>query len=188
MPEVFDARTRYPQQFRCLLSFVARASQPSCLRLLHFANTLHQTVKTSSALRRSKHRLLQPRLTSAATSTLLSKRLAWQHRHRSLRVRRVTFLPHIRRIYDSSLRMTSGFESHCPLAQQAVASYAVRVTRTGSLPAASFRFRVAPDTLAVRLGVPDIKASVGTCARPATSWFAFAPQLRASVNDAPRHA
>ncbi len=54
MPEVFDARTKYPQQFRCLLSFVARASQPSCLRLLHFANTLHQTVKTSLALRRLK--------------------------------------------------------------------------------------------------------------------------------------
>jgi hypothetical protein len=54
MPEVFDARTKYPQQFRCFLSFVARASQPSCLRLLHFANTLHPTVKTSSALRRLK--------------------------------------------------------------------------------------------------------------------------------------
>jgi hypothetical protein len=54
MPEVFDARTKSPQQFRCFLSFVARASQPTCLRLLHFANTLHQTVKTSSALRRLK--------------------------------------------------------------------------------------------------------------------------------------
>lgn len=51
---MFDARTKSPQRFRRLLSFVARASQPSCLRLLHFANTLHQTVKTSSALRRLK--------------------------------------------------------------------------------------------------------------------------------------
>lgn len=195
MPEVFDARTKYPQQFRCLLSFVARASQPSCLRLLHFANTLHQTVETSSALRRSKLRLLRPRLTSAATSLSLSGQLARKHRRRSLRVRRVTFLPDqrfasvpVRRIYAGLLRMTLGFESHCPLAQQAVASYVVRVPRTGSLPSASFRFRVAPDTLAVRLGVPVIKASVGTCTRPVTSWFAFASQLRASVNDAPRHA
>ena len=35
---------------------------------------------------------------------------------RSLRVRRVTFLPHIRRIYAERFRMTSGFESHGPLA------------------------------------------------------------------------
>lgn len=95
-----------------------------------------KTVKTSSALRRLSLRLLWPRLTSAATSTLLSKQLALQHRHRSLRVRRATFLPYLRRIYAGLLRMTSGFESHCPLAQQAVASYAVRVPRTGSLPAA----------------------------------------------------
>jgi hypothetical protein len=54
MPEVFDARSKSPQRFRRLLSFVALASQPSCRRLLHFANTLHQTVKTSSALRRLK--------------------------------------------------------------------------------------------------------------------------------------
>lgn len=54
MPEVFDARTKYPQQFRCLLLSVAQASQPSSLRLPHFANALHQTGKTSSALRRLK--------------------------------------------------------------------------------------------------------------------------------------
>lgn len=119
---------------------------------------------------------------------LLSKHLALQHRRRPLRVRRVTFLPHIRSIHAGLLRMTSGLESLCPLAQQAVASYAVRVPRTGNLPAASLGFRVAPDNLAVRLGVPVIKASIGTCTRPVTSWFAFAPQLRASVNDAPRHA
>ena len=36
---------------------------------------------------------------------------------RSLRVRRVTFPPHIRCIYADWFRMTSGFESLCPLAQ-----------------------------------------------------------------------
>lgn len=193
MPEVFDARTKYPQRFRRLLSFVARASQPSCLRLPHFANALHPTVKLVQPFIDQDVRLLWPRLTSAETSLLLSKQLACtimspKHPHRSLRVRRVTFLPYIRHIYADLLRMTLGFESHCPLAQQAVASYAVRVPRTGSLPAASFRFRVAPDTLAVRLGVPVIKASIGTCTRRVTSWFAFASQLRASVSDAPRHA
>ena len=77
--------------------------------------------------------------------------------------------------------MTLGFESYGPLAQQATASYAIRVPRTGSLPAASFRFWVAPDTLAVRLEVPVIKASIGTCTRQVTSWIAFAYQLKASV-------
>ncbi len=89
----------------------------------------------------------------------------------------MTFLPHTRRIYAESVRMTLGFESIGPLAHQDDASYAVRVPRARSLPAASFRFRVAADTLAVRLEVPDIKASIGTCTRPVTSWFAFAPQF-----------
>ncbi len=143
--------------------------------------------------------LLWPRLASAAPSPLLSKRLArrtfvQRPSCRSLRVRRVTFLPHIRRIYDSSLRMTLGFESFGPLAQQATASYAIRVPRTGSLPSASFRFWVAPDTLAVRLGVPVIKASIGTRTRQVTSWFAFACQLKTPVKtlrvmpDAPKEA
>ena len=124
-----------------------------------------QRLKLVRPLAGLSNRLLWPRLTSAATSTFLSKRVALQHRHRSLRVRRVTFFPHIRRIYANLLRMTSGFESLCPLAQQVVASYTVGVPRTGSLPAASFRFRVTPDTLAARLEVPVIKASIGTSTR-----------------------
>lgn len=89
-------------------------------------------------------------------------RLARGQGGRFLRVRRVTLLPHARRIYAGSIRMTSGFESIGPLAHLADASYAVRVPRARSLPAASFRLRLAADALAVRLGVPIIKASVGT--------------------------
>ena len=74
--------------------------------------------------------------------------------------------------------MTLGFESLCPLAHRGDASYAVRVPRAGSLPSASFRFRLAADTLAVWLGVPVIKASTGTCTRPVNSRFAFAPRLQ----------
>jgi hypothetical protein len=74
--------------------------------------------------------------------------------------------------------MTSGFESICPLAHLAVASYAVRVPRARSLPAASFGFRLAADTLAVRLGVPVIRASTGTFTRPVNSRFAFASRLQ----------
>ena len=41
------------------------------------------------------------------------------------------------------------------------ASYAISVRRAGVLPAASFRFRVTPDTLAVRLTVPTIRVRRG---------------------------
>lgn len=126
-------------------------------------------------------RLLWPRLTSADPSDRLATILAIRQFDRSLRVRRVTFLPHIRHIYAGTLRMTWGFESLCPLAQFACASYVVRVPRTGSLPSASFGFHLAEDTLAVRLGVPVIKASTGTFTRPVNSRFAFAPRLQRQV-------
>jgi hypothetical protein len=99
----------------------------------------------------------------------LAKHLANRHRRRPLRVRRVTFLPDICRIYNRSIRMTSGFESFGPLAQETAALSAVRGPQTGSLLAASFGFHLAVDTLAVQLGVPVIKASIGTCTRPVTS-------------------
>src|SRR4051794_11289740 len=61
--------------------------------------------------------------------------------------------------------MALGFESMRPLPQQAVASYAVRVPRTGSLLSAFFRFLLAAFALAVRLGVAFIKVSAGTLIR-----------------------
>ena len=76
--------------------------------------------------------------------------------------------------------MTSGFGSLRPLAHESFASDAVRVPRTRSLPAASFRFRLAANTLAVRLGVPVIKASIGTCTRPVGFRFAFTIRFAAS--------
>jgi hypothetical protein len=103
----------------------------------------------------------------------------WQD-DRSLRVRRVTFLPYTRRIYAATIRMTSGFESIGPLAHHCNASYAIHVLRARSLPAASFGLRLAADALAFRLGVPVIKVSAGTLTRPVTSRFAFAPRLTAS--------
>jgi len=93
----------------------------------------------------------------------------------------VTFLPRTRRIYAASVRMTSGFGSMRPLAHRDVASYAIRVPRARSLPPASFRFRLATDTLTVRLGVPVIKASTGTLTRPVNSRLAFARRLQRQV-------
>ena len=47
------------------------------------------------------------------------------------------------------------FESICPLIQHGCL-YAVPVRQASALPAASFRFHLAMDTLAVRLTVPSI--------------------------------
>jgi len=210
MPCPQDARAGCPRQCCCLLSPVAQAFQPAALRFVRTSNTLHQTVQTvwpfgvllrsceprlflpfrvSVSLKRIGFpRLLWPRLTSAVPSSRLTTNLARGQNGRSLRVRRVTFLPRARRIYADSIRMTSGFESIGPLAHQVDASYAVRVPRARSLPTASFRFRVAPDTLAVRLGVPVIKASIGTSTRQVTSRVAFAHRFKAAGHDASRHA
>lgn len=54
-----------------------------------------------------------------------------------------------------------GFEEHCLLTRYMPASYAISVRRARVLPAASFRFRVTPDTLAVRLTVPTIRVRRG---------------------------
>ena len=137
-----------------------------------------QTVRPFVTLRT---RLLWPRLTSAAPSSRLTTRLARRQNDRPLRVRRLTFLPYTRRIYADPVRMTSGFESIGPLAHRVDASYAVRVPRARSLPSASFRFRFAADTLAVRLGVPVIKASTGTYTRQVNSRLTFAHRLQRQI-------
>lgn len=188
IPRPFDAQRPYPPRCRRVLSGRAQASQPSGLRLSRTSNLPHRAVQTVRPFVTASTPLLWPRLTSATTSTRLSTRLARRHRSRPLRVRRVTFLPHTRRIYAGTVRMTLGFESLRPLAHHADASYAIRIPRAGNLPSTSFRSRVAPDTLAVRLGVPVIRASIGTCTRQVTSRFAFAHRLSASGHDAARHA
>jgi len=169
MPCPQDARAGCPRQFRCLLSPVAEAFQPVVLRFVRTSNTLHQTVQTVrpfgvamrpcdprpflpfrvsvSIERAASPRLLWPRLTSAVPSSRLATCLARGQDDRSLRVRRVTFLPHTRRIYAESVRMTLGFESIGPLAHRDDASYAVRVPRAGALPAASFPPRLAATRL-----------------------------------------
>jgi hypothetical protein len=96
----------------------------------------------------------------------------------------VTFLPYTRRIYAATVRMTSGFESICPLAHRCDASYAIHVLRAGSLPAASFGLRLAADALAFRLGVPVIKVSIGTFTQPVTSRDSFRLPVGSVMPDA----
>ena len=147
------------------------------------SNALQLTVKQFGPWSTSKGRLTMASADFCHDRQLLSKSLACpevssnKHRDRSLRVRRVTFLPYTRRIYAAPIRMSLDFESSGPLVHADSASYAIRVPRAGSLHTASFRFAVARDTLAVPLEVPDIKASIGTCTRQVTSCFAFASQL-----------
>jgi hypothetical protein len=196
VPCPLDARAACPRRFRRLLSAVAPASQPSVCVCYRTIERSASDGSNGSALRRrvsggqprDSLQLLWPRLTSAAPSVRLAAALAQRQGGRSLRVRRVTFLPYIRRIYADPVRMTSGFESMRPLARQIVASYAVGVPRTGSLPSASFRFRLAADTLAVRLGVPVIKASARTFTRLVKYPARFRLPVTASGHDAARHA
>jgi len=70
-----------------------------------------------------------------------------RHADSSPRVRRLTFAPHTRHIYARSVRVALGFGSLCPLAHRTDASYVVRVPRTGALPSASFRPRLAATPL-----------------------------------------
>lgn len=74
------------------------------------------------------------------------------------------------------------------LAHPLDASCAIRVPRAGSLPAASFRFRFATDTLAVRLGVPAIKASTGAFTRPVATPARFRYPVASVRHDATGHA
>jgi len=159
----------------------------TCSASLTTSNAQHLTGSTSSALREAGPSLLRPRLTSATTSMLLAKHLANRHRRRPLRVRRVTFLPYIRRIYNRLLRMTSGFESFGPLAQETTASSAVRGPQTGVcllLPSDSTH------------GGHPCSSARSSCHqglhrdshRPVTSWVAFALQLSSHFRDASRHA
>ena len=82
--------------------------------------------------------LLWPLLTSARPSSASYDATSSKHASRSPRVRRVTVTPSTRRIYAAPVRMTSGFESFCPLAHQCCASSAVRAPRARVMPAASF--------------------------------------------------
>ena len=188
MPRLLDVHNPYSWRFRHLPSGSAPASQPSGRHLLQASNALRRFGSNCLALRRRTHattmasadfcRLIGPPPGGPST----------EQASRPLRVRRATFLPSTRRIYAESVRMASGFRSMRPLAHQLDASYAVRVPRAGSLPSASFRFRLATDTLAVRLGVPAIKASTRTFTRQVASRFAFVNRLPASGHDAARHA
>jgi len=188
MPCLLDAHLPYSRRFRRLPSGRAPASQPSGQHLAQASNALRRFGSNCSALRASTHattmasadfrRFIGPPYGEPST----------RQTGRPLRVRRATFLPHTRRIYAESVRMASGFGSMRPLAHQDVASDAIRVTTARLFASGPSGFRLAADTLTVRLGVPAIKASTGTSTRQVASRVAFASRLAASGHDAARHA
>ena len=66
-----------------------------------------------------------------------------------------TDLPaYVRQIYVRDFRARIGLWQSLPPHPSRLASYLVSVRRTSVLPAASFRFHLAMDTLAVQLAVP----------------------------------
>ena len=64
--------------------------------------------------------------------------------------------PHLR----DRVRVVWDFDLSCSLIRSAPPFYAISVRRLGTLPAASFRFRLTADTLAVRLTLPTTKRVV----------------------------
>ncbi len=96
-------------------------------------------------------RLIPPPLDGSSTRRIGS----------SPRVRRATFAAYTRRIYFLTVRMVSGFGSFGPLAPMRLPQPAVPIRRATALRTASFRFRLATDTLAVRLTVPTIRVRRG---------------------------
>ena len=134
-----------------------------------------------------RRRLIWLRLTSGRPSTRLATRLALRQAIGSPGVRRVTFTPHTRRIYDRPVRMAAGFGSLCLLAHRQAASYAVRVPRAGVLPAASFPPRLAAVAVAVRLGIPAIWAPRGL-SPPSHFPIQFPSSVDSADHGAARHA
>jgi hypothetical protein len=131
MPCRYDSPSNCHGQCRRLPRLAAPGSSLVSASLTT-SNAQHLTGSTSSAFREAGPSLLRPRLTSTTTSMPLPKHLAYRHRRRPFRVRRVTYLPYICRMYNHSIRMTSGFESFSPLAHETAASFAVRRLRPGA--------------------------------------------------------
>jgi hypothetical protein len=136
-PGVLDARLSDHGRFRRLPSEAAPASQPSCLRLLRASIASNRFGSSRSALTAVRCGLLASAEFCPSLRTPLDVPSSKQS-GRSPGVRRMTFAPYTRRIYDRQVRVPSGFRYVCPLAHPAVASYAVRVPRARALPTASF--------------------------------------------------
>ena len=76
-------------------------------------------------------------------------------------VKSTIFIPQMRCIYFHTFRMAIGLRVSWPPHSHMAASYTVIVRRARILTTASFRSRIAPDILAVRLTVPAIGVRKG---------------------------
>ncbi len=85
----------------------------------------------------------------------LSDGSSWQS-CRPPRVMRSHLHAYARRIYATSFPYRYRTLSLLALSSSLHASYAISVRRASALPAASFRFHLAMDTLAVRLTIPPV--------------------------------
>ncbi len=104
--------------------------------------------------------VLWPRLTSHDKLYSASLNLPTSASVRSPRVSAITFIPCSRLIYRVGFGQY--WTSLCVASSSAPVRpfYEVSVRRLGTLPSASFRFRLATDTLAVQLEVPTAMPSV----------------------------
>ncbi len=174
MPCVLDAQPQGHGRFRRLSPWAARASPPDFLRLHHPSNAPCQLGSSRSARSPCAKRLLWPRLTSARPSFRLARQRfqlpsLWSRTPRVLSLRADEQISRgktrdLRPIYPShlrpSVRMTSGFDLPSGLARRRTPRCASCSSGQGF--ASSFLPTSSRDSaVAVRLGVPVIKASRG---------------------------
>jgi hypothetical protein len=155
----FGARHRAHGDFRLPPSQVVGTSQLSWQRLLRLTRLWHRAGFTCSGLGSLRRSLLP----SADFCPPIEKPFSFpstRQMDRAPRVRRVTFLPYPPHIPHRVPDDIGLWTPTLPRPRDK-ASHAVRVPRGGSLPSASFRSHLTVSTLAVRLGVPVIKASKG---------------------------
>src|ERR1051326_8977184 len=163
------------------------APKGSTSSALHACRSVLRCLAVSALSRQCPHRadrsstFLWPRLTSAGSSARLPAYLASRHTRQSSQGKTRDFPPihppHLRQHPPDDIGLGVFWPSRPGCRRLNCSSF----PRTGSLPAASFGFRLAANTLAVQLEVPVIKALAGTFIRHVTSRIAFAPRLQTSM-------
>ena len=136
-PGTFDARVSGHGRCRRLLPGVARASQPSCLHLPRAAIAsvrLGSSCSALAAVRRGFWPLLTPACPSGRLSTSLASQAGVQVSQGKTHDLRPIHPPHLRPLGPGDIGLQVVRSPRPP----AVASYAVRVPRAGTLPTASF--------------------------------------------------
>jgi len=164
------------RRFRRLLLGVARASQPSCRRLLRSSDASCRCGSSCSALHHCA-----PAATTASAD--FCPAFTGQISRGKTRDLRSIYPSHLR----PSVRVNIGLRVSPPPRPPTSASYALRVPRAGALPPSFFPTPPRDDAVALRLGVPVTKAPRGL-SPPSHFPLGFRLAVLCAIARASRHA